>query len=438
LKPDNHLRNIFAVSFCLLFFLFYNSCKEPDFIGMEVQPDSDKFSIYFEENLEITAYTVKEDSIRTTRTVHNLLGNYKDPVFGRVSAGFYSHVRLSSNNVDFGSNPIADSLVLTLAYKGYYGKLRKLNVKVFEVIDDFYRDTVYYSNSLLNINPQPIGSISLIPRPTDSVYVDGQWTPPHLRIKLDNNLAQRFLDESGSTNLTDNDAFVDFFKGLYVTSSPVFNEGSIMYFDLLNTLSQMTLFYKNDENDSLKFNFVINDNCARLNTFNHYDYLDANYVLQQQIGGDTLLGDSILYLQSMGGTKIKLFFPTFKNIQGLERIALNKAELIIPVETNDLTTEQYPLPERLTLVRITETGEPAFIIDQFEGESHFRGMYDANKKQYNFIITRHLQNIIANNIQDYGLYLMVSGAAINGGRAVLRGPKHSENKITLKITYIKI
>ncbi|MDD3875010.1 MAG: DUF4270 domain-containing protein [Bacteroidales bacterium] len=437
MKASVYLQLLIRVSAAVFILNSFYSCNEPDFIGLDVQPENDKFSVCFEENLDINAYTVREDSVRADKTIQNLLGNYNDPVFGRTSAGFYTHLRLSSNNVDFGPNPVADSIVLSLVYKGHYGPLRKINVKVFEILDSFYKDSTYYSNLSLNIGQQ-WGSASVIPNSLDSLYIDGELKAPQLRIKMDDALAQHFFNESGTTNLSDNNAFLGFFKGIFVTTSFVNNEGAILYFDLVNTESQLTLYYKNDLNDSLKYNFVINEHCSRINIFEHYNYSNANPVLQQQLNGDSLPGDSILYVQAMAGTKIKLSFPNLNNFTENDKIVLNKAELIIPVEENDASQATYSIPEKLTLVRIKENGEIDFIIDQFEGESHFKGMYDPDKKQYSFVITRHLQNILSGNIEDYGLYILVSGSAINGSRIVLRGPAHSQNNMKLKITYLKL
>ena len=424
-------------AFMLICLVLLFSCTDPDLIGLQVQPAKDKFTLLYDESSKVIAYTVREDSIRSDKTVLNLLGNYDDPIFGRTASSIYTQIRLSSNNVDFGPSPVADSIVLSLAYKGYYGKLRKVNIKVSEILDDFYKDTTYYSNKTLNISNQPLANITIVPTPTDSVTVEGHKMAPQLRIRLDQSLAQKFIDESASVNVSDNVHFLQFFKGLNISTSFVNTEGSVLYFDLISAISQVTLYYKNDNNDSLKYNFVIDANCARFNSFNHYNYLNANNSLKQQINGDSLLGDSLLYVQAMSGLKVKLMFPDFKTFFEGKKIALNKAELIIPVEY-DPTQSNYALPDKLTLVRLNENKQIAYLIDQFEGDSHFRGEYDATNNQYSFTITRHIQNIILNNIKDYGLYLMVSGSGINAGRVLLKGPKRSDKKMILKLTYTKL
>jgi len=437
LKTFGLMQPFFRVSAVAVLIGVLFSCNEPDFIGLDILPDNDKFGVFFEESIDLDAQTVKEDSVRADKTVLNLLGNYNDPVFGRTSAGFYANLRLSSNNVDFGPNPVVDSIVLSLVHKGYYGQLRKVNVQVYELLDGIYKDSVYYSNLRLNTGTL-WGSASLIPNPTDSVYMDGQKRAPQLRIRMDHALANHFISQSGTSVLADNNSFITFFRGIYVTSSFVNNEGAVMYFDLVNPESQLTLYYKNDLNDSLKYNFVINEHSGRINIFDHYDYANANPILHQQLNGDTLSSDSVLYLQAMSGTKIRINIPHLSDLAQNGNIALNKAEIIIPIEENDYSSALYKIPEKLTLVRIKENGEIDFIIDQFEGESHFKGMYDANKKQYSFTITRHLQNILNGQVADYGMYIMVAGSAINAGRVILRGPAHSVSNLKLKVTYIKL
>ena len=217
-------------------------------------------------------YTTKEDSLRSDEASYALLGSYLDPVFGLHSASFYSQLRLSSNNADFGTSPVADSIVLTLVYKAVYGDtLTPQTVNVYELDENIYRDSSYYSNDAFATAGVMLGSKTFVPAPLDSVWVDSVKKAPPLRIKLDPFLAQRFIAVSGSANLADNSSFLEFFKGIYVTTNPVGSKGAILSFDLLNSLSQVTMYYKNSTSDSLKYNFVINENCARINHFDHYN-----------------------------------------------------------------------------------------------------------------------------------------------------------------------
>ena len=99
------------------------SCTDPDLIGLEVQPESDKITISSlnQENI-FTVQSIEEDSIRTDETTKNLLGAIAlDEVFGEIAASFSTQLLLIQDAVDFGEYPVLDSAILTLAYDGYYG-----------------------------------------------------------------------------------------------------------------------------------------------------------------------------------------------------------------------------------------------------------------------------------------------------------------------------
>ncbi len=98
------------------------SCqKEPDLIGLDLLPIEDNLNIDYTDTSTVVAYTLREDSLRTDELALNLLGSMSDPVFGTTTASIYTQYRLSKNNVTFGENAVADSMILTLTYKGVYG-----------------------------------------------------------------------------------------------------------------------------------------------------------------------------------------------------------------------------------------------------------------------------------------------------------------------------
>jgi len=441
----------FAIFFLLIACLF--SCKEPDTIGLEVQPVNDQMNVLFSDSTTIVAYTVAEDSVRTDETIYNLLGSYKDPVFGTASASFFAQLRLAANGFPYGTTPVgADSLILCLAYSGYYGDIRvPQTVKVYEIDQDVYRDSAYYSNRKIAVNPTQIASLYFTPKPYDSVMVDGVKSGPQLRIKCDLNFATQLL-QTAQSNYTDNTAFLKFFKGLYITTVPVTNndyhlpcvdKGAILYFNLLSSLSRMTLYYHHTsppDTLKLKNNFVFNEYSARVNKYNHYRFADATPDLRKQVTlHDSTLGKKNIYLQSMAGTKVIIKFPYLRNYVSTGKIAINKAELILRVDDADLSISAFAAPPTLALVKVNQNGNYTFLLDEFEGASYWGGTYNSSKKEYRFTITRHLQNLLNHDVTDYGLALMVSGSSIQASRVVLLGTQLSfSNRLRLNLTYTKI
>lgn len=416
------------------------SCKEPDIIGMEIQPANEKLNVEFCDTISLIAYSQKEDSIRSDETALNLLGSNNDPVFGKNNAGFYTQIRLSSNNAVFDSLPVVDSIVLSLAYKGVYGDTNALQkVNVYELAEDIYKDNAYYSNREFLTAGIVLGTKTFIPKPKDSVKVGASTLAPQLRIRLNDDFGNKIFAASGSGSLSDNSNFVKFIKGIYVSSASAAGEGGIMYFDLLNSQSKITLYYHNSAADSLKYDFVINENCARINHFNHSKYLYADNYLQSEIYGDTLKGENTLYLHSMAGIKIKLRFPYIKDLAKNGKIAVNKASLVIPIDTNDVTSGYYAPPAQLVLIE-EKDGLIRFLIDQYDGIPVYGGMYNSAKKEYKFNISRHIQQIIDGYKDNNSLSLVVwtSDRPNTANRVVLNGTKSQTDKLRFQITYTKL
>ena len=73
--------------------------------------------------------------------------------------------------------------------------------------------------------------------------------------------------------------------------------GAIFSTNLLSTWSEMTLFYSNDEEDSLVYPFIISTYAAYFGEFRH-NYATAQPAFRSQVlEGDTSLGKNTIYLQ---------------------------------------------------------------------------------------------------------------------------------------------
>jgi hypothetical protein len=419
----------------VLFLSTLSSCKKNEEVGIEVQPQEDLLVVGYDGGSGIVAYSLREDSVRTDETLLNLMGSYFDPVLGVNTAGFYVQFRLPNNNVDFGTNPGVDSIALTLAYGGYYGDIStRQTVHVYEILEDYYKDSIYYSTKRLNCSASDLANTTFVPKPSDSVVIGGLYSAPHLRIKLDNSIGQKFIAASASASLTDNSSFLQFFKGLYVVAEPIHVSGAMLYFSLLNAQSKLTLYYHNDAHDSLNYTFIINENSARVTTFDHLQYSGADINFQHQIAGDTSLGTGRLYLQSMGGIKTFLRFPEIRKLIDSGNVAVNKAELII---TPDLTVQgSLSLPAQLTLVKIDNDGTLGFLPDEYYGASYFGGAYSSITGEYRFNIAAYVQKLLKDGTYaGKGLYLAISGASVKGDRMIFNGPGKESGNLRLEITY---
>ncbi len=278
---------VLPLLFVLSGLIILSCSKIPDEIGLDLIEDQ-KNGSELDTLVEIVAFSVLKDSLRTDETTRNVLGSYFDPEFGETSASFCTQLRLPVNAPDFGDSPTVDSVIIRFVYKGSYGNTStSLNLKVFELNEILYRDSLYYSNRQIDYTPSALADYFFTPAPNDSVEIDTVMYAPELVIHLDNSIGLKVLD-APTESLVSNDDFTQYLKGLYFTVEPINapGQGSLLYFDLLATRSTFTIYY----NDSVEYSLDINDNAARINTFSHDYSLAQNPNLLAQIGGDSLAG----------------------------------------------------------------------------------------------------------------------------------------------------
>lgn len=425
--------------------LLLASCsKHPEKIGDNLQPTDSHIGVYRTDSIKFDAYSVFVDSIRTDESTANLFGSMYDPVFGTTTAGFYTQLRLSTNGQDFGENPQLDSLVLVLVYSGYYGDTTTMqNMHIYELQQDIYQDSGYYSTTNLPVGEIDYANYSFTPQPTKQFVFNEDTLVAMIRVPLSNitpELGERILNAT-TEQLESTESFKEFFKGLYVVAETVSTNGCISYFNLTNTSSLMSIYYSNETSDSLRYDFYISSTEARINHYEHNGYQNASSEFQAQVNnGDTLLGQQSFYVQSMGGIRTFLRFPSFSKMQaevgGDDKIVLNEAKLIFTgIEQNGI----FSAPGKLALVKSNGDGTYASLPDYAEGESYYGGSYDEGTNSVQFRITEYLQDIIlaGETGANHGLYLTINGASYNAERWVINGTKAVISD-TLKPTRLEI
>lgn len=413
--PAFGLRGVLYVSIGILFFL--NACDEPGVIGLEVHPQGELLGAEFYDETPLVSFTVKEDSLRADEPLLQLVGSYMDPVFGYAAASSYIEFSLPTNNVNFGSNFTPDSLVLYLGYNGFYGDaVSAQTLMAYQLTEEIHADSSYYSTKNFSYDPSPLSTQTIAPLDGDTM----------VKIKFDSPIFT-----SVDSEFVDNAGLQAFLKGFYLTTDTTV-QGGILYFNMLSQYTKLTLYY----NDSMSFDFIIDSESARSNHFTHsYSGTDVEAQLN-----DTALGESLVYVQPMGGVKTEIQFPFLKNWANSGSIVVNKAELVLQVEASS-QVESYSPPEFLFIMG---AGETAAIVDQYEGASYFGGEYDAINGEYRFNIARHVHGIINGEIQNEGLLLLVpnnlllSGSVVSGNRVVLGGAKSTTGPMKLEIVYTQL
>lgn len=395
----------------------------------------------FTDTITLQAYSVLEDTINTTQSSADVLGHLSDPVFGNSSAGIYAQLALAGSSVNFGTNPIIDSVILTLQISGYYGDTNSLvGVRVHKLTGELSSETQYFQTSTVDYDPSILNysltGYSL--HPNTSIIVDTAMLNAHMRIRLSQSFGQDILNHQSDIN----NNFSDFLKGLYIEASS--HTGACGYMVITNmnsALTGLTVYYHNSDESNKRYTFPCSENCIRFTHFDHnYTASSNNDFVQEVLQQQTALGSKCLFVQGGGGVKTRITFPYLENAfaQYGNRVAIHRAELVI---TNVSPGEQFLVqPSMLTIQGIRKSdGAIRFLPDDdyYTSSSYFGGSYDSKTHEYRFRITNYVQQLILQQGDwSNSINLVVRGSAVRPHRLVFDGTDpDSPTRLRLEIAY---
>ncbi|MEW7289801.1 DUF4270 domain-containing protein [Aquimarina sp. 2304DJ70-9] len=229
----------------------------------------------------------------------NILGVYNDPVYGESVYSILSQVQPLIFPIAFESNAVLDSVVLNLPYfstltdtqtndqnqvtrntytlDSIYGN-QPIKLSIFQ--SDYFLRNVdplstesqrYYSNDIQSFG-SAIEKVENLLYTTDSyvpsaseivldvkdennngAVIDSTRVTPRLRVKFSDEIRDKFkaqfLDKSGSTELSNLNNFLNYFRGIYFkVEAPTSGNGSLAYFNMRG--GTITLHYTFDKVDT--------------------------------------------------------------------------------------------------------------------------------------------------------------------------------------------
>ncbi|WP_452230367.1 MULTISPECIES: DUF4270 domain-containing protein [unclassified Lacinutrix] len=309
------------------------------------------------EKLSVITYNKKLAPVQTNGLSSNLLGVYKDPVYGITTANIVTQATLptGSYDPDFGDSPELVSVILTIPYfstlesttdgesiysmtakDSLYNGDSEIKLSIYEngyFLKDFDSENVeefqkYYSNANTTINfdnhieatlLETDGSIDnphFKPSPTEITITTGEGDDeeeekltPRFRKELNmplNYWQNKFFAKEGMPELSNANNFKNYFRGLYFKAEAIGNNGNLILLDFSS--ATLELNYTNDsgevdddlnpirEDQTLQINLTGN----RVNTFENVDI--DNTIITADATANTVDGDKNLYLKGGEGS----------------------------------------------------------------------------------------------------------------------------------------
>ncbi|MBC9928802.1 DUF4270 family protein [Chitinophaga qingshengii] len=450
-----NFRNLSLVAASIALLYGASGCNQSTILGQGLIPPGD-----FVNGQDTTINTIvannilKYDSLffngydRTEKALGSIT---TDPVFGKTHAFVFMQVGLPSSAFTFaGTGQTLDSVVLSLAYLGYKGDSTTTQTfRVYRMSEPGFKiDSNYAYNKMLQYNPgELLGTATVTPLGLkDSVSVYDKKEGAQLRIKLSSAFGNDLLQQKSDGAFTNDSSFRSYLKGFALIPDTIAGTNrNMMFFDVNNANTKLTVFYKNSVDDSLRATFAFGNNSAHSNTFiRNYNGSEAS----RYINTGNPKGDSILFLQSSpGGLYTNLLIPHLENFPNA---VINKAELVItqvtvgPSDMNNIFKE----PAKLLLTQYVGMGDSTkSLIDQLAGGNtayfggdkqiitNFGGVQVA---QYTFNIGRYLQALIKKQETNAGFKLQVVRTAYpDVDRLKAGGGNLSQYNMKLRIIYTK-
>ena len=380
------------ITICLVLFSIH-SC-EKDFTSIDSDVINSENAVNFEtKSIEypILTYTKRVDPVQSNNLPSFLLGYYNHPVFGESSSSFVGQMVPENYSPEFGENPVLDSVILTIPYfsrgvetsdeddityelDSVYGddpiKLsiyrNNFFLRSFDPYGEFDDTQKYYSNGSLSdiesINQSQLegdllfeidefvpdaSQINLTELDTlDEPFVS-QKIAPALRLRLDdpnNEYWQNLIfANEGNPELSNENNFKEFFRGLYLKVENLSSEGSIMLLNLASSNTNITVHYTSDtpitsetdtdnidEITTYQNDYVLNFSGVLLNVFNNSYSIDIS-------NSDEVNGDEKIYLKGGEGYVglVDLFNGTVENEMGEDVDAFNHFKSFFYDEISD-------------------------------------------------------------------------------------------------------
>lgn len=429
--------------------LLYSSCKK-DTNTLQVgfiNPDS-TFSSTF-ETVGLNSYTAPFDSLATHRQSLYILGAINDPVFGVSNAAILTNYAIPNNAASFslGTNAIVDSVVLQLRIGNdstFAGDPNAVHdIKVYEMAEKLNYDSIYFSNRNYLKSAILAGNFNGKFSPSDSIantYVNSTVKiPASLRIKLTDDFKLKLQNK----NTFSSSDFYDLFKGFAIVDESNFSagEGGFWYINLNSSYTNMVVYYRNDTT-RLRTEFPILNGNAHYNKYEHNNSsittpLTTRFNVSQQ--------KDICYLQSMAGTKVRIFIADsiLQRLAKTPQLAIQKAEIVVKALAG-FDNANFKIPNQLTLLSTDSLGRSQLTVDSYsESFQYIGGSVDRGEYRFNF--ARELNNILKNirngvGNTHYGLSIVVPNSTLGSifqtsARRVVLDTKNL--KLNLNYTVIK-
>jgi len=415
----------------LLISLFiFGSCKKQGTVNLGVN-DETLIEGKLIDTSTVFVSTVREEDANTAGLTSTPLSYFKDPVFGITESNIAMDLNLPNSTaytLPEGTITI-DSAVLILAYaNGFYGDsiTTRYKANVYQLEDRVLNAVSYPASKKWKHETPLLGTQTFFARTHDSVRVvepirGGKDSlmkmAPQLRIPISPAFIRANVFNAPASQLSSNLIFKNAVKGLYVTLDQA-QTGPGGTFMISRDSAQVKVYFKvrktTEGVETIDTTYITLPSAVRAAEISH-KY--AGTVIETELNS-TQKARGNFYLQGLLGLRAKIQLPYLKDIitKVGSDIIVNRAELVISTQPG--STFPYEPLNSLMLYRLDLANQRINIQDNSatdpRSNASYGGFYSLTKKEYRFLVTAYVQDLMRGKVVDYGAYI---GATDNPGNS---------------------
>lgn len=418
------LRFCFWILAIALTFIGLHACTKADvtFGNQWITDDFTKTNMIDTFSPEIS--TIYLDTFATNGTGYGLIGVYKDPAFGTISASTYLQLQppsISQAIIDSLAAANYDSAVVYLKLKNnnYGDTTQNLSLSVYSLARNInYSDN---TTNLYNVTSIPTNTTALGTRSfTLNPNIGQPKTGDTLLIRLNDAFGQDLFTKykSFSSVMQNSTEFLNYLRGLKITGTATNNNGFVFN---VSDSAFIRIYYTvpgTGQRNRQYTDFVLNNSAYQ---FNNISIDRTGTVLGGlNIGRNNRSISSVLtghfsYLQPSTQTAVKVTFPTIKAITYQSNyLRLVKAYLTVSPQTNSFLP-YYKVPSPLS---IAPTADNLNNFTESSGAS-IAAYPDptTNQYSYTFDVTSYINGteLPTENLTGRGLILFLPASAYKSG-----------------------
>lgn len=414
-------------------------------IGVGLPDANTDTGAFLIDTLTVRASTVLRDSVPSSNSPYLFVGQYTDPLLGKLTARSAFRLGLPSG---YAPDPTAvfDSITLILKPDGYrYGDTTKTQALVevhrlrspvsytqYSFTSPRLTKMDYDSVNLLNYSASG-GNVAPVGRARPNLRT--------LRLPLDQAFGRTLLTLGQTGRLSSQDELDAYLPGLVITPASG-DEAALVRLSATSTDAGVNLYYHVPTDPST----VITSSFSVAAGGRHYFQVRANRTAAAianlprtslQSVSSALTGERTI-IEGAIGLQTRLEFPYLTDLRQFgNNLTVTNAQITASVPTSTLTPF-VPTPPPLNIFYTDAGNHP--LGGYRAGVAYTTGISPTTgieQGTYNWSVTTYIQDVLRNTIPNNGL-LLASATPEVPSRVIIGGPRNVQNKLGLRVYFIRV